>query len=86
MEWYRLGLKTRQRTGEEIPCPICGTKVRPKCPFYAFCTYRIGDLGSPSLCISHPEICTFFKIQGGSAKLNIKVNPSRRDEQEYDPI
>jgi hypothetical protein len=81
-----MAIKVRQRTGEEISCPICGTKVKPKCPLYAVCTYRLHDLGSPSLCVRHPEMCTFFKGQGGISKMNIKVNPSRRDEQDYEPI
>lgn len=79
-------IKPRQKTGETISCPLCGTKIKPKCPFYSFCTYRLSDIGSPRYCISHPEICTFFKRQGGVSKLNIKVNPSRRDEEEYEPI
>lgn len=76
----------RQKTGEDIPCPICGNKVKPKCPFYAFCVYRHGQLGIPHLCISNPEMCDFFKRQGGAPKIDVKVNPSRRDEQDYEPI
>jgi hypothetical protein len=79
-------IKPRQKTGEEIPCPVCGTKIIPKCPFYPFCVYRLSDLGSPHLCVTHPEMCDFFKKQGGAAKINVKVNPSRRDEQDYEPI
>jgi len=79
-------IQPRQKSGVEIPCPICGTKVRPKCPFYAVCVYRLGNLGIPQICISHPEMCDFFKQQGGASKIKIEINPSRRDEQEYESI
>jgi hypothetical protein len=79
-------IKTRMKTGTEVNCPVCGARVKPKCPFYAFCAFRLGEIGTPSICISHPEMCTFFKKQGGTPKINVKLNPSRRDEQDYEPI
>jgi hypothetical protein len=79
-------IKSREKTGIEIPCPLCGTKIKPRCPFYAFCAYRLSDIGNPRLCISHPEMCDFFKSQGGISKMNVEVNPSRRDELDYEPI
>lgn len=81
-----MTITLRQKAGEEIACPVCGARLKPKCPFYAFCTYRLHSLGLPSLCISHPEMCDFCKKQGGTPKRNIKINPSRRDEQDYEPI
>jgi hypothetical protein len=81
-----MSITIRQKTDEEVPCPVCGHKIKPKCPFYAFCHYRLGGLGIVSICVSQPEMCTFFKTQGGVSKMNIKINPSRRDELDYEPI
>ena len=63
----------------EIPCPVCGTKVKVKCPFFFKCKYRQSGLGLDAICFRHPEMCTFFKRQGGVSELNIKFNPSKRD-------
>jgi hypothetical protein len=79
-------IKAREKSGKKVVCPVCGTYVLPKCPFYAVCIYRIQDLGDPAFCMSHPESCIFFKHQGGVSKMDIKVNPSRRDDLDYEPV